>query len=55
MDGKKFWKIRNEANEETAEMLLYGEIASETWWGDEVTPKDFANDLAALDGKDCIP
>ncbi len=54
MDGKKFWKIRNEANEETAEMLLYGEIASETWWGDEVTPKDFANDLAALDGKDLV-
>ena len=52
--GKKFWKIRNEANEETAEMLLYGEIASETWWGDEVTPKDFAADLSALGGKDLL-
>ena len=52
--GKKFWKIRNEADMEQAEMLLYGEIASETWWGDEVTPKDFAADLSALGGKDLL-
>ena len=52
--GKKFWKIRNEADMEQAEMLLYGEIASETWWGDEVTPKDFAADLNALGGKDLL-
>lgn len=52
--GKKFWKIRNEADMEQAEMLLYGEIANETWWGDEVTPKDFAADLSALGGKDLL-
>lgn len=34
--------------ENSAELLLYGEIANESWWGDEVTPKDFANDLYAL-------
>ncbi len=29
-------------------MILYGEISSETWYGDEVTPKLFDSDLAAL-------
>ena len=53
---KKCWKIRNqESSSEEAEMLIYGTISDETWWGDEVTPKQFAEDLASLDGKDlCV-
>lgn len=46
----KFWKIQNKAEDE-AEMLIYGEIADATWWGDEVTPQQFAADLKALGGK----
>lgn len=30
------------------ELLLYGEIADTTWWGDEVTPKQFWEDLQGL-------
>ena len=50
--AKKFWDIKNQADAEQAEMLIYGDIADETWWGDETTPKQFAEDLAALGGKD---
>ena len=44
----RFWKFKNQADG-GAELLLYGDIASEqSWWGDEVTPKQFAEDLAGL-------
>lgn len=44
----KFWSFQNHADGD-AELLLYGDIASEqSWWGDEVTPKQFAEDLAGL-------
>ena len=43
----RFWNfIKNADN--TGELQLYGEIADSTWWGDEVTPKDFKKDLDAL-------
>jgi len=29
-------------------LTLYGEISNETWWGDEVTPKEFKSDLDNL-------
>lgn len=48
-DNKKFWSFRNSA--ETggdAELILYGSISSESWWGDEVTPKKFSDELKAL-------
>jgi ATP-dependent protease ClpP protease subunit len=45
---KKFWQFRNAADGE-AELLLYGDIAAEkSWFGDEVTPKEFAQDLKDL-------
>lgn len=44
---KKFWSFRNLADD-SAELLLYGDISDSSWWGDEVTPKQFADDLAAL-------
>lgn len=45
--AKKFWKFQNVA-EKSAELLLYGDISDSTWWGDEVTPKQFAEELNAL-------
>ncbi|MBQ1511553.1 MAG: Clp protease ClpP [Selenomonadaceae bacterium] len=48
---KKFWQIKNEAESETAELLLYGEISDRSWWGDEITPQQFADDLRNLGGK----
>lgn len=43
-----FWKFRNLADGQKAELLLYGNISESSWWGDEITPKQFADDLAAL-------
>ena len=48
--GDKFWEFRNES-EDSAELFLYGEISSESWLGDEVTPKQFAEDLKNCAGK----
>lgn len=43
----KFWNfIKN--SDMVGELQLYGEIANETWWGDEITPKDFKKDLDKL-------
>lgn len=48
----KFWQVKNEVNGDS-EILLYGPIAGErSWWGDEVTPRSFAEDLESLNGKD---
>lgn len=44
---RKFWEFRNLAATR-AELLLYGDIASSSWWGDEVTPKEFAQELSGL-------
>lgn len=46
----EFWKFKNSADD-AAELLLYGEISDASWYGDEVTPKKFAEDLAACGGK----
>ena len=54
MSKKKFWEIRNESINESAELLLYGEISDRTWWGDEVTAKQFADDLEACGGKNLV-
>lgn len=47
---EEFWKFKNNADGE-AELLLYGEISDASWYGDEVTPKKFADDLVACSGK----
>lgn len=47
--NKHFWTFRAAAENNAApELILYGDIASETWWGDEVTPRQFTEELAAL-------
>lgn len=54
--GNKFWEFRN-LSETEAELLLYGEIASQKpWWddGDTVTPKQFAEELKNLGDKSNI-
>ena len=51
MPNNHFWQFRNTAETGTdeAELLLYGEIASEeSWWRDTVTPLDFKRELNAL-------
>jgi len=44
---KKFWEIKNKGNKE-GELLIYSEISSDSWWGDETTPKKFKEDLDNL-------
>jgi len=45
--NKKFWQFKNLAGD-AAELILYGDIADTSWWGDEVTPTQFKSDLDAL-------
>lgn len=47
MPKTKFWKFCNQT-ETSAELFLYGDISDTSWWGDEVTPKQFADELNAL-------
>lgn len=45
---RKFWNwVRNE---DSRTIFLNGEISDETWYGDEVTPKLFKQDLYSEDG-----
>ena len=46
---KKFWNwVRDSGGERT--LYLNGVISEETWWGDEVTPKLFKDELMAGSG-----
>lgn len=52
--AKKFWSFRNQTKQ-TVELLLYGDIASEqSWFGDNVTPNCFAEELSNLGAVDAI-
>jgi len=53
MKKKKFWNLKA-LDEKTGELTLYGEISNETWWGDEVTPKEFKADLDKLGDIDTL-
>lgn len=48
MPNKKFWQFNITENEKVGELLIYGPISSNSWWGDEVTPLQFKADLDAL-------
>ena len=49
MMKRKFWNwVRNEGEKRT--LLLDGEISDETWFGDEVTPAVFREELNAAKG-----
>lgn len=41
----KFWKWSNSVLSNNQELILDGPIASDTWWGDEVTPDLFREEL----------
>jgi len=45
-----FWKVRDAAEAESGEpeMEMYGYISEFSWWGDEITPKKFKDDLNRL-------
>ena len=47
---KKFWNfVKNEDTAET-ELLFNGPISDETWWGDEITPAIFRDELSKISG-----
>lgn len=47
---REFWNwVRNE-NDESRTLFLNGEISDETWYGDEVTPKMFKEELQDGEG-----
>lgn len=46
--NKHFWSFRAAADDQPPELILYGDISSTTWWGDEVTPRQFSDELIAL-------
>lgn len=42
----QFWKwVKNEVSSSGSELVLEGVVASESWYGDEVTPKAFREEL----------
>ena len=43
--NKKFWNFTRPQNGAAAELIIYGEISSVSWFGDEVTPKQFSDEL----------
>lgn len=50
---RKFWnwiKNQDESDSEMRTLFLNGEISDETWYGDEVTPKIFKDELGAGNG-----
>lgn len=52
--NKRFWEFKA-LSSNVSELLLYGEIANELWWGDEVTPLQFRSELAAVVGDEiCV-
>lgn len=50
----RFWNFIEGGEENTAELLLYGEISEYSWYGDEITPAEFNNDLKAIGAVDEI-
>lgn len=53
--NEHFWRLENSAaSPGTADLYLYGTLASETWWGDEVTPGMFREELEAMGKVDTI-
>lgn len=47
---RKFWNWVKNEGEDTRTLYLTGEISDETWFGDEVTPKLFKDELMAGSG-----
>lgn len=45
---QRFWNFVQDEENNTAEMLLYGEISDYSWYGDEITPSVFNQELKDL-------
>ncbi|MBO8169970.1 MAG: Clp protease ClpP [Thermoanaerobacteraceae bacterium] len=52
--NKKFWEFRAQEDLKVGELLLYGVISNYSWWDDEISPKQFKEDLDALGDVDEI-
>ena len=55
--NRKFWNWINQADADPAEervLELYGTIAEESWFDDDVTPQMFRDELFAGDGDDVV-
>lgn len=50
----RFWNFKEGEEENTAELLLYGEISEYSWYGDEITPAAFNADLKGMGAVDEI-
>lgn len=50
MKSEKFWSWTNQADESERVLELYGTIAEESWFDDDVTPKMFRDELFAGSG-----
>lgn len=46
----KFWKWTNSVESSDSTLILDGPISQESWWGDEVTPSQFREELAKQKG-----
>ena len=44
----KFWQFNNTTDENIGELMIYGDISSYSWWGDDISPKNFKDDLDKL-------
>ena len=47
---KQFWKWNDEVTSSGSELILDGSISNETWFGDEITPQLFRDELNAHTG-----
>ena len=51
--GNHFWQVKNLAGND-AELILYGTISDNSWWGDEITPQQFIDDIKGLGSIDTL-
>ena len=51
--GNHFWQVKNLAGND-AELILYGTISDGSWYGDEITPKQFVDDIKGLGSIDTL-
>lgn len=51
--GNHFWQVKNLAGND-AELILYGTISDTSWWGDEITPQQFIDDIKSLGSVDTL-
>lgn len=49
-NGRKFWNWAETSENEPRTLYLYGSVAEESWWEDDVTPQMFRDELFAGDG-----